>query len=488
VILGIVLGLLTAVSLGLMLRPLLIRGDAARPRAAYDAEVYRDQLAELDREIARGVIEGDEAEAARAEIARRLLASDTAITKDTKGASPAAGRRTGSARAVAIVLAIALPLGAAVIYLGQGSPNLPGQPFASRQSRGIDPATSARMESAIKTIEARLAAKPKSVGLWGRLGRIYFALGRHIKAAEAFRKALELRPKSANYAASYGEAVVFANRRVVVPRAKALFERALKADPRDVRARFYLGLAKAQAGNRDGALRDWIALEAEAGAGAAWRRQLASFIETTAKQAGLTKAALVRLRAAARKAAAKRVPKTASKTAPKTVPNTARGPSREDVARAGRMSPADRAAMIRGMVSRLAARLKEKPDDLAGWRRLGRAYIVLRDYPKAVAAHGQAARLAPRNVAVLVDYGQAMLAEHGKDTDLPPKFVAVMKRIHTLEPDHVIGLWFLGMAQYEAGNRGRAAALWTRLLARLPKDAPERAALAKRIEMLKMKK
>ena len=113
---------------------------------------------------------------------------------------------------------------------------------------------------------------------------------------------------------------------------------------------------------------------------------------------------------------------------------------------------------------------------------------MLRDYEKAAGAYEQAARLAPKDVGVLIDYGQALLAVHGKDRDLPPKFVAVMRRIHALKPDHVLGLWFLGVAEYEAGNREKAAALWSRLMARLPKDAPERAALAKRIEMLKMKK
>ena len=466
--LGLALGLLTAATLGLLLRPLLKGAAENRPRADYDAEVYRDQLAELDRDIARGLVDPDQADAARAEIARRLLAADAASQAEDAKTTATPGRT----KAAALVLAIALPVGAGALYYALGSPNLPDQPFASRERDGPDKAMVARLETAAKAIEVQLKKTPKDTALLSRLGRIQFILNRYAEAAATYGKALALKPDSVAFAASQGEALVFANRRVVNDAARTLFERALKGDARDVRARFYLALGKAQTGDRDGALRDWLALEAETRPGTPWRKQLTRFIETTAKEAGLNAAALAKLREKARK----------------TVQAAGRGPSREDMARAKRMSPAERTAMIRGMVEGLAARLKENPDDLAGWRRLGRSYLVLRDYEKAAGAYEQAARLAPKDVGVLIDYGQALLAVHGKDRDLPPKFVAVMRRIHALKPDHVLGLWFLGVAEYEAGNREKAAALWSRLMARLPKDAPERAALAKRIEMLKMKK
>jgi len=473
VTLGIILGALTAATLALLLRPLIGGVGKTRPRADYDAEVYRDQLAELDRDISRGLVEPEQAKAARAEIARRLLAADAASTSETAETSAAKqGAAPGRTKAAAIALAILLPAGAGALYYALGSPDLPGQPFAERDRGGPDKATVARLEAAAKAIEARLKKTPKDTALLGRLGRINFVLGRYTNAAAIYARALTIEPGSAAFAASQGEALVFANRRVVGKAAKALFERALKADKNDVRARFYLALAKAQAGDRDGALREWITLEAETRPEAAWRRQLARFIETTAREAGLTPAALAKLRADAGKAAQAK----------------GRGPNRDDMARAGRLSPDQRAAMIRGMVEGLAARLKENPDDLAGWQRLGRSYMVLRDYPKAAEAYGQAAKLAPKNVGVLVNYGQALLSVHGKDRDLPANFIAVVRRIHDLQPDHVIGLWFLGVAEYEAGNREKAARLWTRLLARLPENAPERAALAKRIEMLKMKK
>jgi cytochrome c-type biogenesis protein CcmH len=474
VTLGLILGLLTAATLALLLRPLIKGAGAARPRADYDAEVYRDQLAELDRDIARGLVEPEQAEAARAEIARRLLAADAAgrAQAPAEAQTPKKSATPRHLKLAALAMAVLLPAGAGALYYVLGSPNLPDEPFAARNQGGPDKATAARLAAAAKAIEAKLATSPKDTALLGRLGRIQFVLGRYAEAAATYGKALAEKPNSADFAASQGEALVFANRRVVSEAARRLFARALEADAGDLRARFYLALAKAQAGDRDGALRGWLALEAEAGPGTPWRSQLARLIEQTAQDAGLSAGALAKLR----------------ETAKKTAAASGRGPSREDMARAKRMSPAEQTAMIRGMVGGLAARLKENPDDLAGWRRLGRSYMVLKDYPKAAAAYEQAARLAPKDVEVLVAYGRALLAVHGRDRDLPPKFVAVVRRIHAIEPDHVIGLWFLGVAEYEAGNHEAAAALWTRLLARLPKDAPERAALAKRIEMLKMKK
>ncbi|MHA1536935.1 MAG: tetratricopeptide repeat protein, partial [Alphaproteobacteria bacterium] len=162
-------------------------------------------------------------------------------------------------------------------------------------------------------------------------------------------------------------------------------------------------------------------------------------------------------------------------------------PTKGAIEGAARMKPAARQKMIRGMVARLAARMKKTPDDLAGWRRLGRSYLVLGEAAKSVEAYGRAAELAPKNVAVLVDLGQALLARHGKDRALPLRFVAVMRRILGLDATNAVALWFLGLAEHEAGNADKASALWERLLARLPAKSRERAALAKRIEMLKMK-
>jgi len=478
-LLWLTLGAMTLAALAVMLRPLLWRTGEMRARAAYDTEVYREQMAELDRDVARGAIDKEAGEAARTEIARRLLTADAELgarKQIAAGYKPTGG---GGHRLAAIALAFLVPAAAAGIYAGIGSPGLPGQPFAEKQTKGLDRTIVARIETAIAALNKRVAANPKDVAALDRLGRAYFVLRRYRAAAAVFARARALRPGIGGYAASHGEALVMAEGKVG-PLARAAFADALKASPGDVRSRFYLGLARAEDGDRKGALALWLALEAEAVANAPWRARLARFIEATAKQAKIAPEALAKLRAEA----AAKAPKTTAR-GPRRIPG--KGPSQGAIEGAARMSPANRQKMIRGMVARLAARMKENPDDLAGWRRLGRSYLVLGEPAKSIEAYGRAAKLAPKNVAVLVDLGQALLVQHGKDRDLPPRFVAVMRRIEGLEPQNAVALWFLGLAEHEAGNADKATALWQRLLARLPEKSKERAALAKRIEMLKMK-
>jgi cytochrome c-type biogenesis protein CcmH len=404
-----------------------------------------------------------------------LLAADAELTgrdQIAAGYRPAAG--TGRRRLAAFALALALPAAAVGIYAGIGSPELPGQPLAGRRTAGIEPSVVTRIEAAIVTLNKRIAANPKDFAALDRMGRAYFTLRRYGDAATAFDRARTLRPDIGALSTSYGEALVMAGGGVS-PLARAAFADAIKADPNDMRARFYLGVAKSEDDDAKGALAIWLALEAEAQASAQWRARLTRFIEATAKRAGIAPAALAKLRAEAA-AAAKRVA-----TGPKAKPG--------ESAPGGiaRMNPAERRKLIGRMVARLAARLKENPDDLVGWRRLGRSYLVLGEPDKSVEAYGRAAKLAPRNIAVLVDLGQALLAQHGKDSNLPPRFVKLMRRIGKLDPENAVALWFIGLAEHEAGNAAKATSLWERLLARLPKDSRDRAALAKRIEMLKMK-
>ncbi len=98
---------LTFVVLAILLLPLLRGREAvgADDRNAYDRTVFRDQLAELDRDLARGLIGAKEAEAARNEIARRLIAA---------AAAPEAKRRSlplaAAAATVLIVPLVAIPL------------------------------------------------------------------------------------------------------------------------------------------------------------------------------------------------------------------------------------------------------------------------------------------------------------------------------------------------------------------------------------------
>ena len=126
-LLWIILACLTAIVLLVLLRPLAGPGIDGGSADAFDSAVYRDQLGEIESDRARGLIGGEEAEAARVEIARRLLAADSKAAASAKISTD-----TSHARAATIAVAVALPLLALGLYLAYGSPRMPDQPLAAR--------------------------------------------------------------------------------------------------------------------------------------------------------------------------------------------------------------------------------------------------------------------------------------------------------------------------------------------------------------------
>jgi cytochrome c-type biogenesis protein CcmH len=152
------------------------------------------------------------------------------------------------------------------------------------------------------------------------------------------------------------------------------------------------------------------------------------------------------------------------------------------MATAANMSPEDRQKMIRGMVEGLAARLKAKPDDVEGWLRLARAYGVLGEPERARDALAEAAKQAPERVDVLTAYAEALYTPE-KATDKPPTdYIAVMRRILALEPTNAQAMWFVANDAAQSGDRKSAAALFRKLLDRLPPNAPLRPQVQRQLE------
>lgn len=165
-----------------------------------------------------------------------------------------------------------------------------------------------------------------------------------------------------------------------------------------------------------------------------------------------------------------------------TVQQQRRGPSVADMKAAESLTPEQRQEMIKGMVERLAQRLKENPNDLAGWLRLGRARSVLKQHQAAADAYGKAAGLAPKNVRVLTLYTMAVLRTRKNDAKLDPGLVALMKRLYDLEPRHPLALYYLGRNAFDLGDVEAGRDYWRRLLP-LIKDRPAFAArIRKKLE------
>src|SRR5262245_35918679 len=130
----VLMALMTGAAVLAVLWPLSRR--ARDPRQASDVAVYKDQLEEIERDQSFGLIAAPEAEAARVEVSRRLLAADGAARGHKVATDSPPGRR----RAVAAGALVLVPAGALAVYLALGSPDLPGQPLASRvaQAHGGD--------------------------------------------------------------------------------------------------------------------------------------------------------------------------------------------------------------------------------------------------------------------------------------------------------------------------------------------------------------
>jgi cytochrome c-type biogenesis protein CcmH len=316
-------------------------------RSGSDLAVYRDQLEEVRRDHAAGRIGDSEADAAQVEVSRRLLAA--ADAEAAQPAMPAPGSRR---RAVALAALLVVSFGSAGTYLSLGSPTLPGQPLASR-----DPGQS--MDGMIAQVEGHLARNPNDGRGWEVIAPVYLRLGRVEDAIKARRKALALNGETSERQAGLGEALVAASDGKVTPEAKKSFARAVELDGGNIKARYFMGVAAEQDGQPSAAVEIWRAMLAGAPADAPW----AEFIRQEVTRVSGTPG-----------------------------PGPASGPSAEDVAAASKLAPDQQIAMIQTMVTRLADRLHQDGSDIDGWLRLVRAYMVMGDRDKALAAVGDARR------------------------------------------------------------------------------------------------
>ncbi|MEQ9812861.1 MAG: c-type cytochrome biogenesis protein CcmI [Azospirillaceae bacterium] len=437
---------LTAIAVILIVRPLL-RGGA--PAAGGDTlAVYRDQLDEIARDAKRGVLGAAEAEAARAEISRRLLAANR------EGREGVAGRPL---RALSLALTVTVPVAAAGIYLWLGTPGLPSQPLFARDTAELEAFSGAVAEA--EALAERLRGAPGDVDGWAELGDRYATLGLWPEARDAYGRAAGLAAGDPGIASAYAEALVRVAEGTVTAEARRAFEAVLEMDPGDPRARFYLGLAAAQSGDYDTALAHWQDLAADTPPTAPWRETLAGELRRAAEAAG-------------------RDPEEVLSALPEPG-----GPGEADIAAAAELSPEERQAMIEGMVSGLAARLEAAPDDAAGWLRLADAYRVLDRPADARLAYRraiEAAAAAPELLRVAIQ-GVIDLAP---PADLPADLRPPLEALLGMVPQDETALFFLGLLAAQEGDEATALSHWRPLLDLMPEDSAARAALARQIAQM----
>lgn len=394
-LLWIGLALMSAGVLAALLRPLLAKPTAEPDGSAPDAAaIYRDQLTELDGERERGLIQPAEHEAARAEIARRLIASADETSRQQAGA-PGLGDRP--LQRIALAVAVAVPLAAMAIYLPMGQPGMPGQPVAARKSVPIE---GQRVEELIRAVETRLRQKPEDGEGWDVIGPVYLKQGRFREAADAFARASRILGPTARRLAGFAEATVLASDGIVTEPARQAYEQLAKLEPQRPEPRFWLALAKEQDGRLADAAADYAAMIASAPPDATWRPLVAERLDDVRRKLGQPTPA-------AKPGASAKAP-APSATSPA---ETARGPSADDVKAAEALSAGERQQLIEGMVKGLAERLRTEGRDLAGWQRLIRAYSVMGRESDARQALGDARRNfndEPQSLAVLRDLARAL--------------------------------------------------------------------------------
>lgn len=349
--LWIFLALLTGAAVLSVLLP-LARAKASVEETPSDVAFYEAQVAEIERDVERGLIAPSDAESARTEAGRRLLAA-------TRGGSTETGSSLAARRAAAVAAIVVIPAIALGLYGVIGNPGLPDQPLTARQAQ--QQPEQMDLAAAVARIEAHLAANPDDGKGYEVVAPVYLRMGRADDAARAYENAIRLLGDSPARRAGRAEAMVYAASGVVTADARKDFEAAVAADPNQNVARYYLGLAAEQDGDKAKAVQIWGQLLAEAPSGATWTKGL------RARIAALDPSALP----------------------PESAPAMPQG---EAAAAIAAMPEQDRQTAIRGMVDNLAARLAKDGNDVEGWIRLVRAYSVLKESEKAREALSNARR------------------------------------------------------------------------------------------------
>lgn len=358
----IVFAVLTAAAALSVLVPLArARSAAGLARSEADVAFFKSEEASIARDLERGIIDEKEAEAATAEAARRLLA--TAAVNPAK----AAGGQ-GARRAAAVISLASIAVAGVGLYAWIGAPAYPDQPLLARQ---VAPPEQMDVMAAVAKIEAHLAQNPNDGRGHEIIAPVYMRIGRFEDAAKAWGEVSRIKGATPERETLRGESLTYANQGKVTSEAMKAFERALEMDPSFAQARFYVGLAAEQAGDKGRAAQIWSSMLAAAEPGAPWVPVVRERLESIGGKA------------------------------PETAAAAGGAPQGEAAAAIAALAPAERQAAIRGMVDSLAARLASDGKDPAGWLRLVRAYTVLKEPDRAKAALADARRALADDEAAL---------------------------------------------------------------------------------------
>ncbi len=256
---------LTAAALLFLLPPLWRRapGGGGTDRARLNLAVYRDQLAELDRDLEHGTLSREQYELARHELERRLLEEVEEVGGGPAGGAAEAVRApAGGGRALGWVLALGVPVLAVSLYLLLGDPEALRPAAVQAQAQGRGGVTMAQIEAMVEGLAQRLREQPDDLEGWRMLGRSYAALGRLQRAAQVYEEAVRRFPADPDLLADYADVLAMLHGGSLEGRPEALLRRALKLAPAHQKALWLMGTAAYDRKDYAAALRYWRRLQA----------------------------------------------------------------------------------------------------------------------------------------------------------------------------------------------------------------------------------
>ena len=371
-----------ALAVAALLALAILRGRIGdEPPAAYDLRVYRDQLKEVERDLARGVITAEEAERVKTEVARRILQADAQLRKgQAEGVQP-----RGLSLATAGLALAGLIGGSVWVYSQIGAPGYPDMSLSSRIAAAQDlrearisqseaesripagatvQAPSPEFQRLMEQLRTAVAERPRDLQGATLLARNEATLGNFVAAHKAQARVISIKgdTATADDFVDYADMLVLAAGGYVSPEAEAALRAALMRDPQHGPARYYVGLLQAQTGRPDNAFRTWESALRDGPADAPYIRAIRAQIEEMAFRAGVNYTL---------------PPAGGAPAAPVA------GPSAEDIAAAEDLPAEERMAMIRGMVQQLSDRLALQGGNSTEWAQLIGALGVLGDERQA---------------------------------------------------------------------------------------------------------
>lgn len=256
----VVAALLIAAALLFIVPPLWRQhGRKGVQRDRSNLEIYKDQLAELEADLANGTISQEQFEQGRIELERRLLDE---VASPSVAASAKTQEDQGAGRAAAVSVALFIPLLAALIYLVQGSPQAisPEKAAVAATDGGNGPGhavTMDQIQSMVAELAQRMESNPNDAEGWMMLGRSYAALGRYAESTAAFERAVALVPENADLLVDYADTLAMSSGETLEGKPMQLIERALSIDPNNQKGLWLSGTAAYDRGDYNEAIVQW---------------------------------------------------------------------------------------------------------------------------------------------------------------------------------------------------------------------------------------